>query len=305
MTQSIRLTNPFTFNTFVDTSQIEATQFAIAYYDRVIGHDFNITGAGPLSHVIATTGDKWLVRHNTSDPAYTYEIDIEPPSGKRIVAAPEITHIGSFRTNGVPYSWTRPADYTNYGGITYLVTRLSNGKLRINITYTSHSRTDGVQFANTTAQTNLAMDRINAGTHTYDHLETRLTGTFFEDIPADLMPSFPQNADGTRTGTEGIELDWQLPAATGGDGALTYSLKEIGTAPAVTFNANTRTITHTFNTHGQYLYTLTATDSDGDQATLDITITIVASETIDPPLVQSGIFNAALWDEERRRRVGY
>ena len=67
-----------------------------------------------------------------------------------------------------------------------------------------------------------------------------------------------------------------LPAATGGDGTLTYSLTPA--APAgLAFDATARTLTGTPTTaQSATAYTYTATDADGDTASLTFNITVTA-----------------------------
>ena len=106
-------------------------------------------------------------------------------------------------------------------------------------------------------------------------------------VPPDTPPSF-----GTETADDLILTRNQamaaatLPAATGGNGDLTYSLA--GDLPAgVTFDASTQTLSGTPTaTQSVTPYTYTVMDSDGntapsDTATLTFTITIVPPDT--PP----------------------
>ena len=74
--------------------------------------------------------------------------------------------------------------------------------------------------------------------------------------------------------------DWVLPAASGGDGDLTYS---VSTLPAgLEFDAATRTLagTPTAASDGAVEVTYTVTDSDDDTAALTFTITIAAAGTV-------------------------
>ena len=91
---------------------------------------------------------------------------------------------------------------------------------------------------------------------------------------ADLSPSFAAGSGpGDQTYTVGTAIDaLTLPEATGGDGALTYSLsREI---PGLSFDAATRRLTGTPTTEGSYDLTYTVTDEDGDTDTLSFTITV-------------------------------
>ena len=63
-----------------------------------------------------------------------------------------------------------------------------------------------------------------------------------------------------------------LPVATGGDGALTYSLSPA--VPGLSFDAATRQLTGTPTEIGTYAMTYTAADADGDPATLAFAIAV-------------------------------
>ena len=105
------------------------------------------------------------------------------------------------------------------------------------------------------------------------------------DEPDDTAPSFGDATVADQTYTVGVETEpLQLPAATGGNGELTYAL-----APAVSglsFDAATRTLSGTPGEAGTYSMTYTATDADdntdaADAATLTFTITAAPPEEPD------------------------
>ena len=66
----------------------------------------------------------------------------------------------------------------------------------------------------------------------------------------------------------------ELPAATGGDGTLTYTLTP--DIPGMTFSSGTRTLSGTPGSVGEYAMTYTATDADGDAATLRFTAVVIS-----------------------------
>ncbi len=79
----------------------------------------------------------------------------------------------------------------------------------------------------------------------------------------------------------------QLPAATGGDGAIAYSLSP-ALPDGLTFDDSTRRITGTpTETLEATTYTYRATDAAGDQATRRFTITITAAPSEPPPIFGS------------------
>ena len=92
------------------------------------------------------------------------------------------------------------------------------------------------------------------------------------------QPSFGTATVSNRTYTVGTAINaLTLPAASGGDGMLTFSLSP--NVPGLTFNATTRQLTGTPSTAGTYAMTYTVTDEDGDTDTLSFTITVDGSET--------------------------
>ncbi len=95
--------------------------------------------------------------------------------------------------------------------------------------------------------------------------------------PPDLIPSFDSGVE-DQIFTVGVTARVELPAASGGDGALRYSLSP--TLPAgLSFNAESRVIWGTpVAESGRTTYTLTATDGDREQpdsATRELAIEVV------------------------------
>ena len=103
------------------------------------------------------------------------------------------------------------------------------------------------------------------------------------------VPSFGSTASPVYSWLKDNAVSQALPAATGGDGGVTYSIEE--SLPAgLSFAAATRTISGT-PTAAQAAanYTLAATDADGDKATLSFSIEIEEiSVSIDSPSVTEG-----------------
>ena len=103
------------------------------------------------------------------------------------------------------------------------------------------------------------------------------------------VPSFGSTASPSYSWVKGNAVSQALPAATGGDGGVTYSIEE--SLPAgLSFAAATRTISGT-PTAAQAAanYTLAATDADGDKATLRFSIEIEEiTVSISSPSVTEG-----------------
>ena len=87
-------------------------------------------------------------------------------------------------------------------------------------------------------------------------------------------PSFGSTASPSFSWVKDNAVSQVLPAATGGDGGLTYSIKE-GLPDGLVFAAATRTLSGTPTAvQGAANYTLVATDGDGDKVELRFSIEI-------------------------------
>ena len=101
----------------------------------------------------------------------------------------------------------------------------------------------------------------------------------------DTAPSFGDATVADQAYTVGVEIEpLQLPAATGGNGELTYALAPA--VPGLSFDAATRTLSGTPGEAGTHEMTYTATDADdntdaADGATLTFTIATAPPEEPD------------------------
>ncbi len=78
-----------------------------------------------------------------------------------------------------------------------------------------------------------------------------------------------------------------LPAASGGDGSLTYSLAP--SVPGLSFNATTRVLAGTPTAAGTYNMTYTARDADGDLATLNFVVTVATTQMTTVDLIVASV----------------
>ena len=106
--------------------------------------------------------------------------------------------------------------------------------------------------------------------------------TFGISVEADTQPSFGSLTVSNQTYTLSVRISpLRLPAATGGNGQLIYSVSD-DLPPGLAFNDNTQTdntriINLTPTTAGTYTIVYTVEDGDGDTRSLTFTITVVAS----------------------------
>ena len=101
--------------------------------------------------------------------------------------------------------------------------------------------------------------------------------------PMDTRPSFGAQTVPDQTYTVGTLIArLVLPAATGGNGTLNYTLRP--TVPGLTFDGGTRALTGTPTKAGGYAITYTVTDTDGDADTLTFTVTVTDPGLIYEPL---------------------
>ena len=131
--------------------------------------------------------------------------------------------------------------------------------------------TDGTRYTCTAADGCTVLNgTVTAGT---------ITGRAAGGGEVDRFPSFrTATGPGNPSYTLGTAIDTlMLPAATGGNGTLTYSLSP--SVPGLTFNATARQLTGSPSTAGTYAMTFTVTDEDGDTDTLSFTITVNTDTT--------------------------
>ena len=126
-------------------------------------------------------------------------------------------------------------------------------------------------------------------------LSSQLAGYFGvaqSPIPPDLMPDFSGVTVPAKRWTKNRAITaFTVPAATGGDGVLTYSAA--GWPAGVTMSS-TRVVSGTPTAVGSGTATITATDTDGDIDTLDIPWT-VDSDTDLVPTFGSASISAQSW----------
>ena len=130
----------------------------------------------------------------------------------------------------------------------------------------------------------------NAPDPTVPFMSATLT---INDAPApgtDTTPAFSTTVS-AQVFAVGTAVNLTLPAATDGNGVITYTLAPTALAAGLTFNAaaNPPTITGTPNTQASATtYTYTATDEDGDDASLAFAISVGAAPVDATPAFANG-----------------
>ena len=188
----------------------------------------------------------------------------------------------SFGTQRVPTQ-----TYTAGTAITPLVLPASTGG-NSPLTYSLAPNVPGLQF--TAATRTLSGTPTEAGIHsmTYRVVDSdgdAATLTFAlvvtEPAPLDAEPSFGTQRVPTQTYTAGTAITpLVLPASTGGNSPLTYSLAP--NVPGLQFTAATRTLSGTPTEAGIHSMTYRVVDSDGDAAKLTFVLQITVAEVSGP-----------------------
>ena len=164
-----------------------------------------------------------------------------------------------------------------------------NGTLRVysngpTDTYGTLLDADGGELAaddDNGASTNFMIDvEVAPGVH---HIEVRgfnsaITGPYTLSIvfEADRHPSLVAGGPGNQSYTTGTAISaLTLPAGSGGNGELTYSLTPL--VPGLSFDPVTRRLTGTPTAAGDYAMTYSVTDADGDRVVWTFTISVAAA----------------------------
>ena len=115
------------------------------------------------------------------------------------------------------------------------------------------------------------------------------------DTDSDTVPSFVgASGPGIQSYAVGTTVDpLTLPAASGGNGALTYSLSP--NVPGLTFDPTARVLSGTPTTAGTYDMTYAAADEDGDSATLSFVVSVTEPDGEDALSGQNGGSQRHIW----------
>ena len=121
-----------------------------------------------------------------------------------------------------------------------------------------------------------------------NHVIRKLVPADSQDDMPPASPSFGTATVSNRTYTAGTAISaLTLPAASGGDGSLAYSLAPA--VPGLSFNAATRVLAGTPTAAGTYTMTYTVRDADGDLATLSFVVTVATVQMTAVDLVVSAV----------------
>ena len=142
------------------------------------------------------------------------------------------------------------------------------------ISYSTSDLPAGVSFDDSTRTVSGTPEAEGTTEVTYtatDGAETKATLTF--SIMVGPMLAFGDTIDDIAT-TLGKSISAELPAATGGDGAISYSTSDLPAGVSFTFNDSTRTVSGTPEAEGTTEVTYTATDGAETEVTLTFSITV-------------------------------
>ena len=195
---------------------------------------------------------------------------------------------------------TAPSDqtYTMGTAITALTLTPATGGTTP-VTYTLAPLPNGLLFNATT--------RVLSGTPNTT-ATTVLTYTATDDNGSTAMDTFTVTvadevevtAPGDQTYTMDTAItDLSLPMATGGTAPLTYTLTGPGDSAlpgGLSFNANTRTLSGTPSTPDTTTLTYEVTDNNGANTSVDFTVRVNASLTLDTPDDQNYTMDTAITD---------
>ena len=145
------------------------------------------------------------------------------------------------------------------------------------LTYTATGLPSGLSFITTTRT--ITGTPTGTGTSTVRYTVSDSDGDsdsidFTITVNPDLTPTAPSIPG--YTARQNLPFTQQLPAGSGGDGNLTYSVT--GLPDGLTFVAETRTITGTPTTVQAPVVTYTVRDSDNDESSTTFTITVAADQ---------------------------
>ena len=246
------------------------------------------------------------------DGALTYRLTPEPPSGLVLDAAARmLTGTPGAAQDAAEYTWTvRDADgdeaslsftitvvadlMPSFGGATVAGQSYVQGTAIAALTLPAATGGDGVLTYSLTPAppSGLSLDedtRTLSGTPDAAQDAARYTWTardadgdeasltFSIEVEEDLMPSFGDATVAGQSYVQGTAIAvLVLPAATGGDGALTYTLTPEPPS-GLSLDEDTRTVSGTPDSaQDAARYTWTARDADGDEASLSFTIAVAA-----------------------------
>ena len=158
----------------------------------------------------------------------------------------------------------------------------------------------GLRFDASTRQLSGTPTTIQpAASYTYqaaDADDDAATLTFTMEVAADTVPSFGDTGLADRSWSQGKTAAVQLPAASGGNGALSYTLTPALPA-GLRFDASTRQLSGTPTAvQPATSYTYRAADADDDQAMLAFTIEVVADAL--PSFADAGLADRS-WSQGR------
>ncbi len=235
--------------------------------------DFALDSANGVAEGIAFANDRFFVVDRTAAKVYAYTA-----AGQRDAASDFALDSASGGAKGIAFANDRFYVVDNGDDKVYAYTAAGQREPAADFALDSaNGIATGITFANDRFYVVDWDDKVYAYTAAGQH-----------EPVADSQPSFGAATVGNQSYQAGTAISpLTLPAATGGDGTLTYSLAP--GVPGLSFNSTTRQLTGTPTAAGTYALTYTVSDADGDLATLSFVVTVATAQLTTIDLVVSSV----------------
>ena len=193
--------------------------------------------------------------------------------------------------NSAMTSVTLPAATGGNGTLSYSI----SPALPAGLTFTASTRVLSGTPTGTSASATYTYTVTDGDNNTASTDKDTLTFTIAVAAEADTAPSFGSSTIANQSLIQNSAMtSLTLPAATGSNGTLTYSLTP-ALPTGLTFTASTRVLSGTpTGTSASATYTYTVTDGDSDTATLTFTIVVAAEDTAPSFADNASIANQSL-----------
>ncbi len=234
------------------------------------------TGASASATYTYTVSDVDDNTANTDEDTLTFTIVVAAAQDTAPVFADDASIANLSLTQNSAMTVTLPAATGGNGTLSYSISPALPTGLRFNTTTRVLSGTP----TGTSASVEYTYTVSDADNNTDSTDKDTITFTIAVAPPPDTAPAFASNASIANLSLtqNTVMTAVTLPAASGGDGALRYSISP-SPPTGVNFSSWTRTLWGTPTAaQGETTYTYTVSDRDNDTASLTFTITVIAEK---------------------------